>query len=230
MIISVQLKPFHEWPGLCSFCKTEGFESFATLEQMERAGGLWVEIDTETARGCWVSDPFAGGVCWSTTRESLQRVMDTQGAWPKLTVTEEEGSRMRFCEHMIREDSFLIGKVFAFFHRIGMLKQFPKNNPAPKNADPLVGKFFLSMSRCAGCGATRLDGRGEVVERIPGADAYLVHPFTLGPKLIRASNVQRIQGHEMACWNFYESVSAMLGDQQELERVSHQHEAPAHVN
>jgi hypothetical protein len=230
MLISVELKPFHQWPGLCTACKSEGYESFATFEQMERSGGLWVEIDTAKVSGCWVRDPFAKGLCWHTTRESVQRVMDAQGTFPGLTVTEEDAKQMVFCEHMIQPDSFFIGKVFAYLHRIGLLKQFPKNHPPAKPADPLVGKFFLSMSRCAGCGATRVDGRGEVVERIPGADAYLVHPFTLGPKLIRATNIQRIQGHEMACWNFYESIPLMLADQQELERVSHQHDQPVHVN
>jgi hypothetical protein len=223
MIISVQLKPFHEWPGLCTACKSEGYESFATLEQMERAGGLWVEIDMRRP----ALAPFRG---WYTTRESVQRVMDAQGTFPGFIASEEDAKRMAFCEHMIEPDSFFIGKLFACLHRVGLLKQFPRNHPPEKNADPLVGKFFLSMSRCAGCGATRLDGRGEVVERIPGADAYLVHPFVLGPNLIRASSVQRIQGHEMACWNFYESIPLMLSDQQELERTNHQHEQPAHVN
>jgi hypothetical protein len=223
MIIRVQLKPFHEWPGMCGACNSTGYESFATLEQMERAGGLWVEIDTAKPANTMSRS-------WHTTRESVQRVMDAQGTFPRMVVTEEDAKRLAFCEHMIEPDSFFIGKLFARLHRVGLLKQFPKNQLPVKPADPLVGKFFLSMSRCAGCGASRMDGRGEVLERIPGADAYVVQPFALGPNLIRASGVQRVQGHEMAFWNFYESIPLMLSDEKELEQRSHQHELPAHVN
>ena len=230
MIIPVQLKPFRQWPGRCSFCKTTGYESFATQEQMARAGGLWVDIDTAKATGCWMQDPFANGLSWPTTRESVQRVMDAQGAFPGLLVTEESARQVRFCEHMIEPDSFFIGKLFTYLHRVGLVKQFPKNHPPAKNPDPLVGKFFLSIVRCAGCGACRVDGRGEVMERVPGADAYLLRPFAMGPELVRALNVQRIEGREMACWRFYDSISPMLEEQQALERLNHEHEVPAHVN
>jgi hypothetical protein len=99
-----------------------------------------------------------------------------------------------------------------------------------KQRDPLVGKLFLSISRCASCGASRVDGRGEVLERIPGADAYLLRPFALGTDCVRARSLHRVMGHEMSCFRFYESLWLMNDDQRELERSGHKHELPEQVN
>jgi hypothetical protein len=222
MIIPVKLRPFDEWPNACACCRTTGYESLFTERQTQRLSGLWMEIDTGTEQ----ADDIGERRRWQATRESWQRLTDIQGVFPGMAISEEDAKRMSICEHMIDQYTLYTGRVRACLHRMGFVR-LPKNKPPEKPADPLVGKLFLSIGRCGACGASRVDGRGEVLERIPGTDAYLVEPFAFGEKVIRAGFVQRVMGHLMSDWRFYDSIMAMTYDEQSLNEIPHQHQAQA---
>lgn len=90
--------------------------------------------------------------------------------------------------------------------------------------DPLAGKFFLSIRRCASCGASQVDGKGKILSRVPEADAYILSPFALGTTGVQsASFVQRVQGHEISHWRLYDNAWMMNFEESELARLNHEH-------
>jgi hypothetical protein len=211
MIIPVKLKPFREWPGACPACRTEGYETVMTEREAQKLSGMWVEIDT--------AHPIVGRYrSWHTTADSFSKLL-----FPGFTVTEREARPLIFCEHQIAKHSLITGKLLVLAHRIGILRRFPEKKVV-RNADPLVGKLFLCVRRCAGCHAVRIDGRGEVLERIPGVDAYVVEPYALGPKFIRGGFLERVMGNEMSDWQFYESSLLLLRAQELLEQTQATHD------
>lgn len=218
MIIPVKLKPFDQWPGECSACRTTGFETLITERQTEIYSGMWIEIDT--------ARPSTGNSrAWKVTLETAEYL--TRILFPETVVPLDKVDRLVFCEHMIQPNSIFIGTLLACLHRVGLLKQFPKNKPLPRHEDPLVGALFLAIRTCGHCDIQNVYWRGEVLERIPGADAYVVQPYLFGPQFIRSEFVCRVQGHEMSGWRFYQSIPALLYAHQEIDRqsaVQHTHE------
>lgn len=100
-----------------------------------------------------------------------------------------------------------------------------------KQKDAFAGKYFLCMSCCESCGASRVDGMGRVLERVDcgGCLFYAIEPFAIGT-LDRANFTRLVTGHEMAQWSFYDSVGTLLDDCRDVQRSHHRHELSAQVN
>lgn len=96
-----------------------------------------------------------------------------------------------------------------------------KPKPKPRDPDPLVGRFFLSVSHCIDCHAVRLNSKGLVLERIPDAWAYVVKFYSWGEESRGSRFSMVVPGWNTADWSFYASMADLMMDEREILAQSH---------
>ena len=89
---------------------------------------------------------------------------------------------------------------------------FQKAEAETQNPDPLVGRFFLSVSHCIDCHAVRLNSKGLVLERIPDAWAYVVKFYSWGEESRGSRFSMVVPGWNTADWSFYASMADLMMD------------------
>jgi hypothetical protein len=108
-----------------------------------------------------------------------------------------------------------------------LLKLLRRNKP--RDPDPLVGSFFLAIRECAVCHTVQVYRKGCLTERIPGAWAYVVQPFGLGPECSTSQyrHSYIVQGTETDGWLLYYANNTgwtnMVRDEQGIARSAEKH-------
>jgi len=207
LIIPVKLKPFREWP-----CQREGFVNFSARENMEKIGGLEIEINTRPL----CSDPWRKGYAWHVTHESIQRMYAVGAIGPYGIMSMRYASRMLICEHVIQSPSVGGIALRTDLARLGLRRSCPKRNNGFE--DWRIGKFFLrDWSK-----TWTAVWMGTVVRCIGdrGWPLYLVRLFPGCESIWGDEDEQHyfVSVAEMSYWHFYDSEKDMMNAYADFRR------------